>query len=335
MYQSIQNESRNTYHGFPHHQQTWNPPYFSNTTHNFQTNQPSVPRPLKRSRNVYEPCTSAATPNKIQACQRFSHMQHQENRGFEAKKPNLIPNNHNRCSYQGNNLQFYPSRLEFIPFPPPLAVSTILCPTVPPPSVLPQTIENLLNSLISFSKENPPTETPVIQDSMGLEFDPVKLKVRHESVINSLYRDLPRQCTSCGNRFRTQEEHSEHMDWHVKKNRMAKNLRKKKGLRGWNSTVDMWLVETKAMKMVETKDADDFNVYADEDQKVCALCQEAFDEYYSDEAQDWMYRGAVYLNAHNGSTEGMEKSQLGPIIHIKCGPEPVRVPSMKNWGENR
>ena len=65
-------------------------------------------------------------------------------------------------------------------------------------------------------------ETQVVKDIIEFEFKQENICEHHAYVINRLYDDFPRQCRICGLRFKFEEDHNKHMDWHASKIREGK-----------------------------------------------------------------------------------------------------------------
>ncbi|CAN7053373.1 unnamed protein product [Brassica rapa subsp. trilocularis] len=250
--------------------------------------------------------------------------------------PNFVPNTNREITgvrFNANQLSQAPPVFTNFPNSMPLNHSnmvSVVSQSLPQQPIVSKELADLLSVLNNNEKEC----------DLGLDFDKINLNVRHESVVKSLYSDMPRQCSSCGVRFKCQEEHSKHMDWHVRKNRMAKDAtkaatttrvnQKPKKSRDWFAGLSLWLSAAtgaaiegakplfgETQKTKEEEKQQQRYVPADENQKMCALCLESLEEFFSHEEDDWMYRDAAYLNM-NGS---------GPIVHVNCMPEPRKGPA--------
>ncbi|KAH7315442.1 hypothetical protein KP509_21G049900 [Ceratopteris richardii] len=106
---------------------------------------------------------------------------------------------------------------------------------------------------------------------------------------------LQRQCATCGAEFSSDQEHRAHMDWHFYRNKRIKS-------------------------MCGAEEKEEANaVPADEGQEVCPMCGEGSERFFSEEADDWMCKRAVYMNVPAGCFyEDIEKSCRGPILHVNC-----------------
>ena len=172
-------------------------------------------------------------------------------------------------------------------------------------------------------------------DLIGLEFKPEKLRKHHEHVISSLFHDRSHQCKSCGQRFRLEEELSLHMTCCRSREyeTIYAGIAPKRWYPSKNTYIDGSHEMENSTEVSAASDADlgsaeevlcEFMVPADESQIICALCGEPFDDVYSIERGDWMYKDAVFLDypkgesSHGDNVEG--KIEHVPIVHARCMP---------------
>ncbi|TKW31908.1 hypothetical protein SEVIR_2G137100v4 [Setaria viridis] len=166
-------------------------------------------------------------------------------------------------------------------------------------------------------------------DLIGLEFKQEILRECHEHVISSLFGDQNYQCKTCGERFSLEEELRSHAPCPVsRESKSYAGIAPKKWYPSKNSYIDgSHEIEDSA----EASDADlgsaeevcEFMVPADESQIICALCGEPFDDIYSVEKGDWMYKDAVFLDypKREGSCgSNVEGEEHVPIVHVRCMP---------------
>ncbi|KAK7267910.1 hypothetical protein RIF29_20591 [Crotalaria pallida] len=167
-----------------------------------------------------------------------------------------------------------------------------------------------------------------IRNIIGFEFKPRLIRELHPPVIKGLFDDLPHQCGVCGLRFKFQEEFNRHVEWH------ATRERKQNGSRRWYVKSSDWVVgkadypsEHECTDSVDTysegkdKCQEDAMVPADENQCLCVLCGELFEDFFSQENGEWMFKGAVYItNPDSDSDMGIRNASAarGPIIHARC-----------------
>jgi len=168
-----------------------------------------------------------------------------------------------------------------------------------------------------------------IRNLIGFDFKPDVIREMHPHVIEELLEELPHHCGDCGIRLKQQEQFNKHLEWHATKEREQNGLIV--ASRRWYATLDDWIAR-KAECLSESEFTDSVDEYddnktdgsqldtmvvADENQCLCVLCGELFEDVYCQERDEWMFKGAVYLNNPDSDSE-METRNAGPIIHARC-----------------
>ncbi|ONK71227.1 uncharacterized protein A4U43_C04F6190 [Asparagus officinalis] len=164
-----------------------------------------------------------------------------------------------------------------------------------------------------------------IEELVGIDFKPEIIRELHPQVINSLFDELKHQCDTCGLRFKLQEQLHTHSDLHSSEKSEPSSSGELS--RKWYLDTSNWVtgkIELPQIPVPSTSLVDERcepMVPADESQYICALCGEPFEDFYSHERDEWMYKGTVYLNSSEREDEIRKDDGIkdhAPIVHAKC-----------------
>ncbi|KAG1369659.1 putative polyadenylation and cleavage factor [Cocos nucifera] len=172
--------------------------------------------------------------------------------------------------------------------------------------------------------------TTKFKDFIGIDFKPEIMCEHHSFVINGLFDDLKHQCRTCGLRFKLLEKLNCHLYWHASKWLEPSNT--VRCSRKWYAKLSCWLdgdvgpsygpvSVTSVEDMVSDGEACEPMVPADENQVICALCGEPFEDFYSCEVGEWMYKDAVLLNLLYRDADDRSMDRIlepAVIVHAKC-----------------
>ncbi|KAJ6848356.1 polyadenylation and cleavage factor-like protein 4 [Iris pallida] len=164
---------------------------------------------------------------------------------------------------------------------------------------------------------------------IGFDFKPEIIRELHTSVVNSLYDDLNHDRDMCGLRFKVQEQLRSHLDLHASKNSelCSSDIASRRWYKNITSLVvasresPQATVPTTYLEEVVPVIGNGPMVPADETQCICALCGGPFEDFYSHERDEWMYKGTVYLNSKDKDSDNRsmdENIEQVFIVHDKC-----------------
>ncbi|XP_042016991.1 uncharacterized protein LOC121765016 [Salvia splendens] len=171
--------------------------------------------------------------------------------------------------------------------------------------------------------------TDKIKHLIGFDFKPDVVRKFHPDVISDLLCNLPHLCTICGLKLKFQEQLDKHMEWHASK--VPEDDPLSKISRSWYTDVVDWVSgvgnahpQSSPLDIGGSGDILESNeplVPADESQCACILCGELFEDFYDQENDEWMFKGALYLtipSPNEGLGATSDTLVLSPIVHSDC-----------------
>ncbi|KAL8152901.1 hypothetical protein V2J09_010661 [Rumex salicifolius] len=206
----------------------------------------------------------------------------------------------------------------------PTTTSITQVPKAPVSSTIPPSIADKLTSS-KPSQVAPKAIKPKIENLIGFEFKLDLLRQFHSSVVDGLFEDLQHSCSICGLRLKFKERLDRHLEWHA-----LKQSEPNKSSRKWYANPANWVAGKAASDMVIFSQESDKTIEedpepmvpADESHCVCLLCGELFEDFYSLERDEWMFKGAVYMTISSGSSwnrgSSSQNNGQGVIVHAKC-----------------
>ncbi|RDX65013.1 Polyadenylation and cleavage factor-like 4, partial [Mucuna pruriens] len=173
----------------------------------------------------------------------------------------------------------------------------------------------------------PQSTSTEIRSLIGFDFRPSVIREFHPTVISELLDDFPHHCKICSIRLKQEEQLNRHLEWHATREQHGLI----KGSRGWYAKSSDWVAGkaeyssefefTNSVDVHDDKKTDssqlDTMILADENQCLCVLCGELFEDVYCQERNEWMFKGAVYMN-YSDINSDIDCRNVGPIIHAKC-----------------
>ncbi|KAG5043858.1 hypothetical protein JHK87_007773 [Glycine soja] len=184
---------------------------------------------------------------------------------------------------------------------------------------------------------SPQSTSTEIRNLIGFDFRPNVIREFHPSVIRELWDDIPHHCKVCGIKLKQEELFNRHLEWHA-----TREHGPIKASRSWYAKSSDWIAgkaeyssESEFNDSVDVHDEKtgssqlDTMVLADENQCLCVLCGELFEDVYCHERNEWMFKGTIYMNYSDVNSE-MESGNVGPIIHAKCLSENSIITNLDN-----